>query len=57
MKSVAYLYAKKFDLAKEYAKKAYDLNPNVGESSRIVEYIDKSIKTFPEIDLYQFKQI
>lgn len=56
-KSVAYLYARKFDLAKEWAQKAYDLNPNIEESVRLKDYIDRSIKTFPVIDLYNFKQI
>lgn len=56
-KSVAYLYQRKFDLAKEWAKKAYDLNPNIEESQRLLKYIEDSIKTFPEIDLYAFKQL
>ena len=54
MKSVAYLYQRKFDLAREYAKKAYDLNPNIEESQIIINYIESSIKTFPEIDLFHF---
>ncbi len=57
MKSVAYLYQAKFDLAKEWAKKAYDLNPGIEESTRVKEYIDTSVKDFPVIDLYNFKQI
>ncbi len=57
MKAVAYLYMKKFDLAREYAKKALDINPRIVESSRVVEYIDVSIKNFPEIDLFFFKYI
>lgn len=56
-KSVAYLYERKFDLAREWAKKAYDLNPNIEESQRLLKYIEDSIKTFPEIDLYAFKQL
>ncbi len=56
-KSVAYLYERKFDLAREWAKKAYDLNPNIEESARLKQYIEDSIKTFPEIELYNFKQI
>jgi len=54
MKSVAYLYMRKFDLAREWAKKAYDLNPSVERSQVVIDYINSSIKTFPEIDLYNF---
>lgn len=57
MKSVAYLYMRKFDLAKEYAQKSFDLNPDIVESQNLLKYIDKSIKTFPEIDLYFFSKI
>ena len=57
MKAVAYLYMKKFDLAREYAKKGLDLNPKVVQSQAVVQYINDSIKTFPEIDLFFFKQI
>ncbi len=57
MKAVAYLYQAKFDEAREWAKKGYDLNPNIEESKRVVDYVDKSIKDFPEIDLFAFKQI
>lgn len=57
MKAVACLYQAKFKDAQEWAKKGYDLNPNIEESKRVVEYIDKSIKDFPEIDLFAFKQI
>ena len=56
MQSVTYLYQRKFDLAREWAKKAYDLNPGIEESAKLIEYIDRSIKTFPVIDLYVFKQ-
>lgn len=56
MKSVAYLYQRKFDLAREWAKRAYDLNPNIEQSQNVVNYIDQSIKTFPEIDLFMFWQ-
>lgn len=56
MQSVTYLYQRKFDLAREWAKKAYDLNPGIEESTRLMEYIERSIKTFPVIDLYVFKQ-
>lgn len=57
MKSVAYLYQRKFDLAREWAKKAYDLNPGIEQSQKIIDYIERSIKTFPEIDFYTFGQI
>ncbi len=57
MKAVAYLYMRKFPEAKEYAKKSLDINPNITQSQDLVKYIDKSIKTFPEIDLYFFRQI
>jgi len=56
MKSVAYLYQRKFDLAREWAKKAHDLNPEIEQSQNVVRYIDQSIKTFPEIDLFMFWQ-
>jgi len=54
MKSVAYLYMGKFSLAYEFAKKGYDLNPSIEQSQIIVDYIDRSIKTFPNIDLFYF---
>lgn len=57
MKSVAYFYQGKFALAKEWAQKAYDLNPEAEQSIRLVEYIDESIKTFPEVTFYTFRQI
>lgn len=57
MKAVAYLYMRKFPEAKEYAKKSLEINPNITQSQDLVKYIDKSIKTFPEIDLYFFRQI
>lgn len=57
MKAVAYLYMQDFNKAREFAKKALDLNPRVEETQKLVNYIEDSIKTFPEIDLYFFKQI
>jgi hypothetical protein len=48
---------KKFDLAREYANKGLALNPDIKISQDLVKYIDKSIKEFPVIDLYTFKQI
>ena len=56
MKAVAYIYMGKFNLAREYAKKAFDLNPKIVESQNIIKYVEDSIKTFPEIDLYFFRQ-
>jgi tetratricopeptide (TPR) repeat protein len=57
MKAVAYIYMKKFDLAREYAQKGLALNPKIVQSQKIVEYVEKSIKNFPNIDLYFFRQI
>ncbi|MES2223701.1 MAG: O-antigen ligase family protein [Patescibacteria group bacterium] len=57
MKAVAYLYERKFDLAREWAEKGLALNPKIKESQNVVQYVDDSIKTFPNIDLYFFKQI
>lgn len=57
MKSVAYIYMGKFDLARDYAKKGLALNPNITQSQVVVTYVENSIKTFPEIDLFFFTQI
>ena len=57
MKAVCYVYMKKFDLAREYAKKGIELNPKIKQSQLISDYVEKSIKDFPNIDLYFFKQI
>jgi O-antigen ligase len=57
MKSVTYLYQAKFKDARLWAQKAYDLNPDIEESTRVRNYIDESVKAFPVIDLYSFKQI
>lgn len=57
MKSVTYLYQRKFDLAREWAKKAHDLNPKVEQSQKIINYIDESIRTFPDIIFFRFGQI
>lgn len=57
MKAVGYLYAKDFGKAKEYAYKALSLNKNAKQSQELVQYIETSIKNFPEIDFYFFKQI
>ena len=57
MKTVAYVYMQKFALAREYAKKGLELNPKIVQSQEIVKYVEDSIKTFPEIDLFFFRQI
>ncbi len=57
MKAVTYLYMRKFNLAREYARKGLDLNPKIVQSQVVVTYIEDSIKTFPEIDLVFFRQI
>ena len=57
MKAVGYIYMKKFDLAREYAQKGLALNPKIVQSQDVVKYVEKSIKEFPNIDLYFFKQI
>jgi O-antigen ligase len=57
MKAVAYLYMGKFASASEYAQKALNLNPKIKQSQDITEYIERSIRTFPEVDLYFFKYI
>jgi O-antigen ligase len=56
MKAVAYIYERKFDLAREWAAKGLEINPKVKESQRIVDYVEESIKNFPDIDLYFFRQ-
>jgi O-antigen ligase len=56
MKAVAYIYQAKFSLASEWAQKGLAVNPKIKESQNIVKYVEDSIKTFPEIDLYFFKQ-
>lgn len=57
MKSVAYLYQGKFKLAREWAQKGYDLNPNVEQSKKIIDYIERSVKTFPDITFFTFGQV
>lgn len=57
MKAVAYVYVGKFDQAKEYAQKGLAINPKIVESSEVVDYVEESIKTFPKIDLFFFRQI
>jgi len=56
MKAVAYIYMAKFNLAKEQAQKALELNPKVEPSKIIIKYVEESTKTFPEIDLFFFQQ-
>jgi tetratricopeptide (TPR) repeat protein len=57
MKAVAYVYMRKFELAREYAKKGLELNPDITQSQEVVKYVETSIKNFPNIDLFFFKQI
>ncbi len=57
MKAVAYVYMRKFDLAREYAQRGLELNPKIVQSKNVVNYVEKSIKTFPSIDLFFFRQI
>lgn len=57
IKSVAALYSRDFEKARFYAQKASEMNPDVVETKRLQEYIETSIRTFPEIDLYSFNQI
>lgn len=57
MKAVAYIYMKKFPEARAAAQKGLDLNPEVEESQNIVKYVERSTKTFPDIELYFFRQI
>lgn len=52
--AVSYLYQRNFDQARLWAQKAYDLNPNIEESKAIKDYIEDSIKTFPEVEFYNF---
>lgn len=56
MKAVAYVYQGKFKEAREWASKGLEVNPKIKESQNIVKYVEDSIKTFPEIDLYFFRQ-
>jgi O-antigen ligase len=57
MKAVAYVYMKKFDQARQYANIGLNLNPQITDSQKVVEYVDESIKSFPNIDLFFFKKI
>lgn len=57
MKAVAYLYQAKFKEAREWAAKGLAVNPGIEESKRVSEYIEQSIKDFPEIDLFFFQKI
>ncbi len=57
MKSVISLYRRDFVKAREYVQKAKEINPESVETKRLEKYIEESIKTFPEIELYFFNQI
>lgn len=55
IKAVSYIYMRKFDLAREYAKKGWELNPDIKESAAVIKYVESSIETFPNIGLFIFK--
>ncbi len=57
MKAVISLYRRDFTKARAYVEKAKELNLDVVETQRLEKYIEESIKTFPEVDLYFFNQI
>lgn len=57
MKAVAYVYMRKFELAREYVNRGLELNVNIKQSQDVMNYVEKSIKNFPEIDLYFFRNI
>lgn len=57
MKAVIALYRRDFAGARAYVQKAEAMNAEVVETLRLEKYIEDSIKTFPEIDLYFFNQI
>lgn len=57
MKAVAYVYMGKFTYAREAAQAGLKLNPKIKQSQDIVNYVERSNKTFPEIDLFFFRQI
>lgn len=57
MKAIISLYRRDFKKAREYVTSAKEINENAVETKRLEKYIEESIKTFPEIDLYYFNQI
>jgi len=57
MKAVTYLYQGDFQNARLWAQKGKEVNPEVEISQDVVEYIERNIRTFPEVDLYFFKYI
>lgn len=57
MKAVISLYRRDFAKAREYANMAKQMNPEAVETTRLQNYIEDSIKTFPKIGLYFFNQI
>lgn len=57
MKAVISLYRRDFANARKYVEIAKQMNPDVVETKRLEKYIEESIKTFPEIELYYFNQI
>ena len=57
MKAVTYLYQGDFTNARLWAQKGKEVNPEVEISQDVIEYIERNIKSFPEVDLYFFKYI
>lgn len=57
MKAVAALYRRDFKNARLFVQKAKEISPESVETKRLEHYIEDSIKTFPEIELYFFNQI
>jgi O-antigen ligase len=57
MKAVAYIYMKDFTHAREFAQKGLLLNPKIQQSKDVVKYVEESIKNFPNINLFFFRQI
>jgi len=57
MKAVAFLYQKDFENARLWAQKGIDVNPDIEMGHEVADYIEKSIQTFPNVELYFFRYI
>lgn len=57
MKSVAYLYKADFANARIWADKGIAVNPNIEESQELKDYIETSIKEFPDVTLFFFRSL
>ena len=57
MKSVAYLYQADFKNARLWAQKGIDVNPNIEQSQEVKDYIESSIKSFPDVTLFYFRSV